>query len=313
VSGARAARVLAQAKVNLFLRVLAREDSGYHQIETLFCRLELADVVTVRVGGSARTLSCDGPAMPPGGLGPSERNLAHRAAAAYAAVAGWPDGFEIAVEKHIPVGGGLGGGSADAGAVLRALNALAPRPQPHARLLEIAVELGADVPFLTSESPLALAWGRGERMLALPPLPARDVLLHCFPFGVNTADAYRWLDESRAGRAYAPTPALLGADSLSSWDAVSRLARNDFETAVGLRHLEIAEALVELDSMKESVGATPHAGAPPLLLARMSGSGSTVFLVYDAGVTTIEDWDVPGVRLVRTRTASRVEEVEMIE
>ena len=299
----RTARVRAQAKVNLFLRVLAREESGYHQLETLFCRLELADVVTVRTGGTGRTLSCDGPAMPPGGLGPTERNLAFRAAAAYAEATGWPTDFEIAVEKHIPVGGGLGGGSADAGAVLRALDALAPEPLPPERLLALAARLGADVPFLTTESVLALAWGRGERMLALPALPERAVTLVTFGFGVNTAQAFGWLAESRRG-APPSAPRLLTTVDLASWDAIANIAANDFEPVVAQRHPEIAHALSSLEP-------APGSGRPSLV-SRMSGSGSTVFAVHDF-VAPLTDQIVAGSGVVHTRTAGRVEEVSLLE
>ena len=124
----RSARVTAQAKVNLALRILAREGSGYHQLETVFCRVDLGDRVTVRTGMRGRSLDCAGARMPAEGLGPVERNLAWRAAVAFAEAAGWPSGFAIELEKEVPTGGGLGGGSADAGAVRRALNAVAPAP-----------------------------------------------------------------------------------------------------------------------------------------------------------------------------------------
>src|SRR5688572_7718071 len=182
------ARVRAQAKINLFLRILAREASGYHALETLFARLELADDVTVRTTSGVRSIDCRG-----ADLGPAESNLAYRAAVAYADATGWPGGFAIEIAKRIPVGGGLGGGSADAGAVLRALNMLAPDPVPTASLLEIAGALGADVPFMALVSPLALGWGRGDRMVALPPLPSLPVSLVTFPFGVSTGEAYGWL------------------------------------------------------------------------------------------------------------------------
>jgi hypothetical protein len=176
------------------LRVLAREASGYHQLETLFCRLELGDAVTIRTDVRGRSFDCTGDVIPPAGLGVTERNLAWRAAVAYTDATGWPNEWAIEIVKTIPVGGGLGGGSADAGAVLRCLNALAPSPLAVHELLALAGPLGADVPFLCIDDPLALAWGRGERMLALPPLPSRAVTLVCFPFGVSTPDAYGWLD-----------------------------------------------------------------------------------------------------------------------
>ena len=146
----RIARVAAQAKVNLLLRVLAREDSGYHGIETIFLRLSLADDVVVRVGEDirGRSLDCDGDAIPEGGLGPAEDNLAYRAACAYGDATGWPSTFAIEVTKKIATGAGLGGGSADAGAVLRALDVMSPSPLGK-RLAELAPSLGADVAFMT--------------------------------------------------------------------------------------------------------------------------------------------------------------------
>src|SRR3954463_6785157 len=96
------ARVLAQAKINLYLRVLAREASGYHSIETLFQRLDWGDDVVVRLT-PGRTLDCTGASLPPGGLGPVEKNLAYRAAVAYVEATGWATGFTIEIDKRIPV------------------------------------------------------------------------------------------------------------------------------------------------------------------------------------------------------------------
>ena len=262
-----AARVTAHGKINLGLRVLARERSGYHSIETVFARIALADRVTVRVGGGAQVVECGGPRMPGGGLGPPERNLALRAALAYRQAAGWPDGFRIEVEKHIPVGGGLGGGSADAGATFRALNALAPRPLAASELLRLAGTVGADVPFLTSTIPMALAWGRGERLLALPPLPERSVALVIPSFAVATADAYAWLSESRTDDT--PVPAVRSLGDLTSWSAVAPWSANDLEPVVTWRYPRIREIMHLLRD----------AGAR---IARMSGSGSVVFGIFDA-------------------------------
>src|SRR5688572_28872199 len=144
----RVARVQAQAKVNLLLRIGSREASGYHQLLTLYQRIDLADEVVVRVGGTVRAVDCEGPQLPPAGLGPTEENLAYRAAVAYAERAAWVRGFSIEVTKKIPVAGGLGGGSADAGAVLRALEALTPTPLGSGAIGEVSAALGADVAFL---------------------------------------------------------------------------------------------------------------------------------------------------------------------
>jgi 4-diphosphocytidyl-2-C-methyl-D-erythritol kinase len=288
---ATGARVAAQAKVNLFLRVLAREASGYHQLETLFQRIELADDVCVRVDASGRSLDVRGAE-----LGPVERNLAWRAADAYAARTGWPAGFAIEIEKRIPVGGGMGGGSADAGAVLRALDALAPAPLPPRALLALAAGLGADVPFLTAEHPLALAWGRGERMLALPPLPVRDVLLARSDTGVATAEAFAWLAAGRDGGT-APEPRVLTAADFDGWERVAALAANDFEPAVLPRHAGAAAAHAALAA----------AGHPIVLL---SGSGATVFAVADPSRSAAPVAS-GGPTLFRSRTAVRVAAVEL--
>ena len=99
-AGSRTARVEAQAKINLFLRILSREPGGYHQLETLFQRVALADSVTVRMGDGGRSLDCRG-----ADTGPVEKNLAWRAAVAFAQATGGPANFQIEIEKRIPVGG----------------------------------------------------------------------------------------------------------------------------------------------------------------------------------------------------------------
>jgi 4-diphosphocytidyl-2-C-methyl-D-erythritol kinase len=272
--------------------VLAREASGFHTLETLFARLAIGDVVTVRVTDSGRSLDCDR-AIP----GPPEHNLAWRAAVAFAESFGWPGGFGIEIEKRIPIGGGLGGGSADAGAVLRALAALSPNQVGEADLLSIASALGSDVPYLTTTAPLALAWGRGERVLALPPLPERDVLLVLPSFSVSTAAAYSWLADSRASSAStAPSPQFLSLADLATWHSVASLATNHFEPVVTARHPEIATVLSSLRA----------AGAA---ISLMSGSGSTSFGLFDS-----PPGEVPlphGVRAVRTWTLAAVSPVEV--
>ncbi|MGI8498906.1 MAG: 4-(cytidine 5'-diphospho)-2-C-methyl-D-erythritol kinase [Gemmatimonadaceae bacterium] len=267
---ARGAIALANAKVNLVLRVLAKEPTGYHKVETLFARLALSDHVSVRVDTGNRSLTCDGPAMPAGGLGPPEENLAWRAASAFAEH-GWPRRFSITISKNIPVGAGLGGGSADAGAVLRILSALRPTPLPAMRVASMAAQLGADVSFLTAESPMALAWGRGERLLALPPLPSAQCWVLVPPFAVSTREAYTWLDDERSANGPSPRPPM-SAEALGSWDAIAALATNDFGPVVGRRHPSLAQAL-------------EHLRARGARVALLAGSGSSVFGVFDPPIT----------------------------
>ena len=268
----------AHAKVNLMLRILAREASGYHGIETLFQKLELHDVVTIEVGGVARdrTLNCDGPTMPTGGLGPRELNLAWKAAEAYVAATGWETGWSISIDKQIPVGGGLGGGSADAAAVLRALEAMSPAPLGDARLLALAGTLGADVPFLVSGASLALAWGRGDRLLVLPPLPVVDVALFTFAQGVNTGAAYREVAREREAQGAGISARMYDATAFASWGSVSAIATNDFEDVVMQMHRGVGGLLPQL---RTATAETQVRGSSAI--GMMSGSGATCFCIGD--------------------------------
>jgi len=296
VAAARTARVEAQAKLNLFLRILSREPSGYHQLETLFQRIALADSVTVATGGAGRSLDCTG-----ADTGPVEKNLAWRAAVAFAAAAVGPTNFQIEIVKRIPVGGGLGGGSADAAAVLRALNALAEKPLAAATLAAIAFSIGADVPYLLSTHALALGSGRGERLFPLEALPARQVLLAVPPFGVSSADAFGWFAEQKASR-HSGTRATLPVGRKLEWKMIAALAANDLEGVVTSHHPEIGALH---DALRKS-------GA---LLAQITGSGSTVFGVFDgtgATVTSVVgEIQRAGARLITTSTVETVAVVEL--
>ena len=261
-------RIAAQAKLNLHLRILSKEVSGFHSIETVFHRIDLSDDLVVEANSGGRTLDVTG-----ADVGPTESNLAWRAAVAYAEHTGWPAGFRIELTKKIPAGGGLGGGSADAAAVLRALNSMAPRAVGAPGLLQLAAALGSDVPFLASSSVMALAWGRGDRMLSLDPLSRHDVLLMSPAFSVSTADAYRWLDERRerlrlSAEEPSRDPAILDPIGLSTWGSIARFARNDFEAPVAEKHPELRDYLERLRSSRAI-----HSG--------MTGSGSTIFGILD--------------------------------
>ena len=302
--GARAVEVAAQAKVNLRLRILARESSGYHQLETLFLRLELADAIRIRRTQGTRSLDVVGP-VDPKLLGPVERNLAWRAATAYIEESRMTGGFAIELSKQIPIGGGLGGGSADAGAVLRALDAMNPVAIGWHALAGLAKRLGADVPFLTSEATYALAWGRGERMLALPPPPARDVVLVVPSFAVHTAQAFGWLAAGPVPSRDEEHPTPFTAEALSDWDGVVAVARNDFELVVAEQHPVIAD----------HAAALRFAGCR---IAMLTGSGSTVFGIAESSVGAERVIRAlpsarEGARYIHTRTAVRVEPVVVIE
>ena len=258
-------RIRAHAKLNLLLRMLAREADGFHGIETVFARLDLHDELAVeRTEARGVELEVEG-----ADCGPADENLAVRAARMVLDGTGNRFGVRLRLVKRIPVGAGLGGGSADAAAALDLVNRLAGDAVPRHELLQYAARLGADVPFLWSGAPLALGWGHGERLLRLAPLPDRPILLLLPPVSVRTAEAYGWVDQFRteATRRGAVT---YDADVLGSWGDLARLAGNDFEAAVFARHPEVRDAFEALARTRP-------------LLCRMSGSGSALFAVYRTG------------------------------
>jgi len=259
VSDAR--RILAHAKVNLFLRILARESSGFHQIETAFALLELADELVVHRIDSVVTLEVEGP-----DLGPSDENLAVRAARMVLDATGNRFGVAIKLTKRIPVRAGLGGGSSDGAAALHAVNALAGNAVPRHELQHFAAKLGADVAFFASGAALALAWGRGERQFRMPAPPSQPALVAIPPIPVATPDAYAWWDAQNRSPA-SRGPVSLDADALSTWGSIGRLGGNDFETVVFGKH-------PELRALYERV-----AGTGPVWV-RLCGSGSAVAAVY---------------------------------
>ncbi len=285
-----AVRVAAHAKLNLFLRILAREPSGYHQIETAFTLLELADELEARRIDAGVALEVNGP-----DLGPAEENLAVRAARAVLEATGDRFGVALRLTKRIPVRAGLGGGSSDAAAALHAVNALAGNAVPRHELLHIAARLGADVAFCASGAPLALGWGRGERLYRLPAPPAAPALVAVPPIAVATPDAYHWWDEANA----APVsrgPVALDAEAFATWGSIGRLGGNDFESPVFAKH-------PALRAMYERL-----AGTGPVWV-RLCGSGSAVAAVYkkeqereDAATRLGEQQQ----RLIRTATRANV-------
>ncbi len=295
----RAGRILAQAKINLALRVFDKEADGYHSIETVFLRLDLGDDVEVRTTRGERSLAC----FEMRDKRPAE-NLAYRAAELFAQETGWPKGFEIEIVKNVPIGGGLGGGSADAAAVLQILNTLSSKPMASEKLLELAGRLGSDAPFLASDHVMALSWGRGERMLPLEPLPSRDIQLFCPPFGIDTGEAYALLDAARGP--YAGSGPELTTEMFRDWNSVARNSVNDFEAVMRPRHKEIDSLLAHGDR---------HG-----LFYRMSGSGSTVFKVSGVDTRSLDSearvpaLEIPeGTKMIVTRTAESVVPVELLD
>jgi 4-diphosphocytidyl-2-C-methyl-D-erythritol kinase len=256
-----AVTIQAHAKTNLFLRVLAREDSGYHSIETLFTLLELHDSLTVERSSDGIALSVDGAET-----GPPQENLAYRAATMVLEATGHKFGVNIHIKKRIPVQAGLGGGSSDGAATLHAVNHLADNAVPRHEILQFAAKLGADVAFLTSGAPLAIGWSRGERLFRLQAPPQAPALVAVPGFGVSTEEAYRLLSAGR-GSGSRRGAVVFDSEAVASWGGIARLGGNDFETVL----FGGAPRLRELYERLAQTGP---------LLVRVSGSGSAVVAIY---------------------------------
>lgn len=268
----------APAKLNLGLRIVGRRANGYHEIESLFAPIELADELSISLGGPAGVqLALAGDAAD--GVPADSRNLAWRAAEGFAREARLEAGVALALTKCIPSPAGLGGGSSDAGAVLRGLARLVPGRVPPGSLFALALSLGADVPFFLDPRP-ALVEGIGERILPVTGVPSLSVLLVHPGAGLSTRDVYAAYDaatsltppdvasnlrgllalreESGAARARWPD---------DSNDRLRALVHNDLEPAATRLCPQVAKLREELsETGANAVG--------------MSGSGPTMYAIF---------------------------------
>lgn len=252
-----AIRILAPAKINLGLAVLARRQDGYHELATLFQALSLCDRLTLQRRRSGVKVSC--PALP--GLG--ARNLAHRAAETFLDRTRLAGGVEIGIEKRIPPGGGLGGGSSDAAAALLGCCRLFGVRPGADTLREWAAGLGSDVPFFI-EGGAAVGTGRGERIHALEPWRGgATALIHIPPEGLSTAAVYSQLAAGGLTPRRRPLTILLARWREGDLRRLGAVLFNDLETA----------AFALLPRLAAVKAALIEAGAAGALLC---GSGSSV-------------------------------------
>ncbi len=181
-------RVLSPAKINLHLEVYPRREDGFHDLLSVFQSISLVDEVEARSLKSKDVCSIEGDFdFPP------ERNIMHRAWELFRRETGFAGGVAFSVKKRVPEGAGLGGGSSNAAAALRALNRLSGLELPPEDLARIGAMAGSDVPFFCLES-AALVSGRGDRVSGLPPRTDYAVLLVVPRIHISTRSAYEWLD-----------------------------------------------------------------------------------------------------------------------
>ncbi|HEX5412238.1 MAG TPA: 4-(cytidine 5'-diphospho)-2-C-methyl-D-erythritol kinase [Terriglobia bacterium] len=279
------------AKINAGLRVLAKRPDGFHEIRTIYQTVSLADRVDVHISPRHNGISfeCDREE-----LGPGRDNLVYRAAKLWQRARGFKGGIRLRLEKRIPVGAGLGGGSSDAAVTLLALERLTGNRLCLSARLELAANLGSDVPLFLLGGRV-LGCGRGEEVYPLTDLPARHCLIVFPGFSVSTADAYRELGmrltegkEDRRISSLGKRPPF----PLEAWGP----AENDFERFVFARWPELARVKRQLI----------RAGAET---ASLTGSGSALYAVYESAQQLREaatripaGWKVFQVRTL-TRTA----------
>lgn len=175
----------AAAKLNLYLRVLGRRPDGYHEIETLFERIDLADELTFEAQPRALELSCSDPTLSCG-----DDNLIMQAAHRLQAATGTRQGVRMHLTKRIPIAAGLGGGSSDAAATLLGLNALWGLRRSPTDFVELAAQVGSDVPFFLAEAPFAIGRGRGELIEPIAQAQPFAFVLVVPPERLSTKDVY---------------------------------------------------------------------------------------------------------------------------
>jgi 4-diphosphocytidyl-2-C-methyl-D-erythritol kinase len=253
-------RLHAYAKVNLTLDVLGRRPDGYHEVETVLHTLELHDTVVLREAETGIRVVCDHRRVPS-----DEQNLVFRTAQLLREAAGTDRGVEIEIRKRIPPASGLGGGSSDAAVTLLGLAQMWKLRLDHAQLLDLAAQVGSDVPFFLVGG-AALATGRGERLRYLPTLPTTWVVVACPEAEVSTAWAYAHLDLEQVPRR-PNTQRLVEALRAEDVGTVARELCNVFEPLVCGRYPRVAELKRRL----------LDAGA---LGASMTGTGPAVYGLF---------------------------------
>jgi 4-diphosphocytidyl-2-C-methyl-D-erythritol kinase len=285
--------VFSPAKINLSLAITGRRADGFHELISVVARLGFGDTLHAELAagatangtaanGTAAMLVCDAPGVPT-----DESNLVLRAAKLFADETGWRGGVRFTLEKHIPVGAGLGGGSSNAVAALRALEQLSGIALAPERRLALAAALGSDCPLFWHEAPVVMR-GRGERISPLPDAAAarlrgRRVLVFKPDFGVATAWAYQAL----AARPEWYADAAAEEARLASWiddpgASAERLLANTLERPVFAKWVALPALLAWL---RERHGVE----------ARMSGSGSACFALLEGDadegqlITTIRE------------------------
>ena len=251
--------LLCAAKINLSLDITGKRPDNYHTLDSIFQTVSVYDKLEIALtDGEGISLKCDNSAVPC-----DESNLAYRAAEAFLQSAGMQANVSIRLEKHIPSGAGMGGGSADAAGVLYGLNLLTEKNYSNPELREIGVKLGADVPFLLLGG-TARAQGIGEELTSLKPLPEIPLVILKGTEGISTPVAYRAIDA-------------LEHPVHPDTDAVLKAVENQDIELLCQNCANLFEAVTECQDVSRAEKALLKHGAQ---CAVMTGSGAAVFGIF---------------------------------
>jgi 4-diphosphocytidyl-2-C-methyl-D-erythritol kinase len=247
------------AKINLYLEVTGKRPDGYHNLITLMCFIGLFDWVRIAFGRDRISVACDYPGVPQ-----DETNLAFRAARLFLDSSGIREGVHIHIDKSIPPGAGLGGGSSNAAGVLMGLNDHYGSPFTREALINMGKQLGADVPFFIFGSP-AVAAGIGDILNPFSYLKSYCILLIYPSVSISTAEVYRTLNLPLTKNKKITTNTIFKMD----WGrSAPNLLRNDLEAAA-------FSICPDIQTAKQTMLAAGASGA------LMSGSGSSVFGLFE--------------------------------
>jgi 4-diphosphocytidyl-2-C-methyl-D-erythritol kinase len=261
----------APAKINLHLDILEKRSDGYHDLQSIFQTVSLFDTLCVRSLKTEKKCTISGNFQ-----FPQEDNIIRKAYDLYVAITGITAGIEVSVEKRIPIGAGLGGGSSDAAAALKSLELLFGRPLSPRESEECAYELGSDVLFFL-EAPAAFVSGRGNILRPIPPRIDYEIIIVYPGFGISTKTAYKLLDDARlrtetdSGRIRVrDVSRIYSEDPLSRW-----IFDNSFLEVLNAEYPLLAPIIERL----RSLGAA---------YSNITGSGSAVIAVFNKAEITSE-------------------------
>lgn len=249
------------AKVNLGLYIREKRKDGFHSIESIFQTISLKDLLYFKLEGNKIKITSNNPKLPDG-----PDNLIYRAAKFFKTKKNEDLGVRIKIDKKIPIGAGLGGGSSNAAATLLTLNRLLDYPKKFEELMECAESIGSDVPFFLKGG-TALVSGRGEKIKWEKDIPTLNFLLATFPFAISSKDAYGWWDNNKKQDLTNEDLSLILQRMQEGKKEILCKLRNSFQGMIIGKYPQLKDIMEKLNRLKP-------------INVMLSGSGPTVFAIF---------------------------------